>query len=138
MRGWPNQARHGRTGRIHECHDLESLPDAKDGGWVCPDERCAVPLIPCAWEPDKQPKKAPYFRTGKGQPHKPDCFIHGLEQLSVEGQKRRISTDGGFPVAYPSRVILAPRRVTAENAGDYCKEMELTRSIRRETTCVEC
>jgi hypothetical protein len=126
-RAWANQARHRETGHIHECYELASLHYADDGGWECPG--CAVPLIPCAWNPNNQPKKAPYFRTEKGRPHKPDCFVHRFEDLAAKGRSRRISADGGFPVPYPNRIILAPRRVTTENLGSVGNDLEVTAGI---------
>ena len=116
MRALANQARHRKTGSIHECQELATLPYANDGEWECVDEQCAVRLYPCAWNPNEQYKVAPYFRLGQGSGHEPDCFVHGLEELAAEGRKRRISSDRGFPVPYPNRIILAPRRVSGRQS----------------------
>jgi hypothetical protein len=44
---------------------------------VCIDLQCAVPMIPCAWLPEKKDGskylRTPYFRTHPDHEHKPQC-----------------------------------------------------------------
>jgi hypothetical protein len=67
----------------------------------------------CAWDERSKPwKVSPYFRQKlPSVPHVPNCYVHGLEELAARGRKERIQGEMGFPVPYPSKVILEPRPV---------------------------
>jgi hypothetical protein len=100
-----NRAKHAEDGETREAHELYALDYDDDDKWVCPDERCGVRMIPCAWKPlnDKgeQYKKSPYFRAEPA--HAPEC-----EAWRSDACERPIAAGGmGLAADYPNRVILS-------------------------------
>jgi hypothetical protein len=72
-----NRARCTRDDKIREAHEIYRLGYRDSDRWVCIDPQCAVPMIPCAWLPEKKDGskylRTPYFRTHPGHEHKPQC-----------------------------------------------------------------
>ncbi|MCL1065597.1 hypothetical protein L2735_02075 [Shewanella olleyana] len=84
--------------------DLYVLENVKSYQFVC--DECGVSLIPCSYKKSVNLRK-PYFKTGKNAEHKAGCYAKATAKIREQAKTSRISTEEGFPLAYPNRFNLA-------------------------------
>ncbi len=83
--------------------DLYLIDDVKSYQFVC--DECGVSLIPCSYKKAVNLRK-PYFKTGKNSEHLVGCYAKVTSKIREQAKTARISTDEGFPLAYPNRFNL--------------------------------
>jgi hypothetical protein len=103
-----NRARCKRDDRIHEAHEIYDLGYREIDQWVCIDPQCAVPMIACAWSPEKKDGskylRPPHFRTHADHKHHPQCT--GTETQHGGSGRKVQEMRSGPPKELPSRVRL--------------------------------
>ncbi|WP_285162604.1 hypothetical protein [Shewanella goraebulensis] len=87
--------------------DLYLLDNVKSYSFEC--DECGVSLIPCSYKKAVNLRK-PYFKTGKNTEHRTDCYAKATSKIREQAKTSRISTDEGFPLAYPNRFNLVSAR----------------------------
>lgn len=99
-----NQARSQGDGTICEAQEIKSLGYGEGDEWVCSDTKCSARMIPCAWNDDKEYKKAPYFKT-----YFKDDHVEGCTGTQVQRGRSKNEPSGrrsGSPAELPTRVFL--------------------------------
>ncbi|WP_153916231.1 hypothetical protein [Shewanella sp. TC10] len=95
--------------------DLYVLDNVKSYQFVC--DECGVSLIPCSYKKSVNLRK-PYFKTGKNTEHEAGCYAKATSKIREQAKTSRISTEEGFPLAYPNRFSLAAvKSAKVINAG---------------------
>ena len=108
-----DSAREKRSCHIVEAESLWGLELVDVHGYEC--HGCGIPVYPASYERDSN-KKRPYFSRRK-QVHASDCEIDGRPALVQRAKTGRIGRAEGFPVPFPSRLVLEDQRPT-EQASD--------------------
>jgi hypothetical protein len=99
------------TKRLVASEELWELEVVDKNIYYCPG--CSVPLIPASYL--KTNKKRPYFRCLKAKPHKIDCAYNENSKLIKIAQSQSISNEDGFPLPYPSKLIIEDKRTEKSN-----------------------
>ncbi|WP_076540975.1 hypothetical protein [Shewanella sp. UCD-KL21] len=89
--------------RIVTNEELYILDNVKSLNFVC--DECAVALIPCSYKKAVNLRR-PYFKTSKNVEHKQHCYAKASSKIKQQGKTSRLSSDEGFPLAYPNRFNL--------------------------------
>jgi hypothetical protein len=99
-----NQARSQGDGTICEAQEIKSLGYGEGDEWVCSDTKCSARMIPCAWNDDKEYKKAPYFKTYFKDDHVEGCT--GTQAQRDRSKNEPSGRRSGLPAELPTRVFL--------------------------------
>jgi hypothetical protein len=131
-----NRARCKRDDKIHEAHEIYNLGYQETDQWVCIDRQCAVPMIPCAWLPEKKDGskclRTPYFRTHPDYEHQPQCT--GTEAQHGGSGDKVPALRSGPPKELPTRVLLAkasPRLLQAPSLSSHVDDEEPAHEMSR-------
>lgn len=104
--------------RIHKMREKGREAWAKTQNFICPDEKCGVPVIPAFPDPQKPGRKQtprPYFRATKSAPHKPECrgqtALDSIDATTASLHRESIvgSSSAG---SYPSRFFTHPKKIS--------------------------
>lgn len=98
-----DSGRDKKTGIIICAIDLWLLHTVDEYGYECPS--CGVTLEPASYRREVN-KKRPYFRLYRDTNHHPNCGIRKEIKLKAEARKRPIRNSEGFPLPYPSKLLL--------------------------------
>lgn len=102
------------TGEIVEAEQLWLIENVDKERYVC--RGCGIKVLPASYKPTNVVR--PYFTTGKEVDHKADCDVDGEKKLVTRGKKERLSTQrDGFPVPYPSRLVLRDERPVVDDGS---------------------
>jgi hypothetical protein len=83
-------------------------------GYVC--RGCLQQVFPTSYDRAVNLKR-PYFRVGRGKRHASDCKVEGEELLVGKARKQSVYSGQGFPLPFPSRVILDEERPVVADAA---------------------
>ncbi len=95
-----DEARCKELGRIITSEELYIIENVKTLNYSC--DECEVELNPCSFLKDVNLIK-PHFRVKKGLYHSKDCNADGDSKIRIKGNKTRLTSTEGFPLAYPNR-----------------------------------
>ena len=101
------------TLEIVEAEQLWLLDVVDKERYIC--RGCGIKVTPASYHPTNVVR--PYFAARDGD-HQPGCDVDGEKKLVAKGKKGRLSTPrDGFPVSYPSRLILRDLRQVVDAEG---------------------
>ncbi|MYN08897.1 hypothetical protein [Pseudoduganella aquatica] len=107
------------TGEVVEAEQLWLLDQVDRESYAC--RGCGVKVLPASYRPTNLVR--PYFTVGSAGAHRPGCDVDGEQRLVQRGRQQRVTTShDGFPVPYPSRLVLNDRREIADRATDASRE----------------
>jgi hypothetical protein len=131
-----NRARCKRDDKIREAHEIYRLGYRETDQWVCIDPQCTVPMIPCAWSPEKKDGskylRTPYFRTHPDHKHQPECT--GTEAQHGGSGDKVAELQSGPPKELPTRVRLtkaAPHLLQASSLSSHVDDEEPEHGMSR-------
>lgn len=90
------------TNKLIACEELWELDEVNKEIYRCPD--CLTNLIPASFL--RTNKKRPYFFYLESKPHSVKCSYNHINEIERKARKQSIKTDGGFPLPFPSKLIL--------------------------------
>ncbi len=90
------------TNTLTACEELWELNEVNKEIYRCPD--CLTILVPASFL--RTNKKRPYFFYLENKPHSTECSYNHINEIERKAQKQSIKTDGGFPLPFPSKLIL--------------------------------
>lgn len=97
-----------RIRRVVEAESLWSLDSVDVHGYEC--HGCGIQVYPASYERASN-KKRPYF-SRRTHVHANDCEVDGRPALVQRAKSGRVGRVEGFPVPFPSRLVLEDRRPT--------------------------
>lgn len=90
------------TNNLIACEELWELDEINKEIYRCPD--CLTNLIPASFL--RTNKKRPYFFYLESKPHSPECAYNHANEIEKKARKKSIKTDEGFPLPFPSKLLL--------------------------------
>lgn len=100
-------ARDSQTSDLVEAEELWSMPFVDVSRYIC--RGCTQQVFPASY--DKTINKVrPYFRLGVRKDHLMGCDVDGEKKLVKRAKKERVGTLEGYPMPFPSRLVLAEYR----------------------------
>lgn len=100
------------TETIISAEELWLMDEVKDTEFVC--HGCRTRVKPIAWQ--RKMKYRPHFRIKRGG-HIGGCDIDGKEKLIAVAKTKRVSTETGFPISYPNKLVFRDFREKISNVG---------------------
>lgn len=101
-------------GELVEAEELWALDVVDKDAYTC--RGCSVKVFPASYDKDRN-KRRPYFSLGKIGRHQTDCDIDGEDKLVSRARKERVGSADGFPMPYPSKLVLEDSRPVAGKAA---------------------
>ncbi|BCL70541.1 hypothetical protein TUMSATVNIG1_25030 [Vibrio nigripulchritudo] len=98
-----DEARIVESGEVVTAEDLYFIVNVDKTNFCC--DECEVPLVPCSYIKDFNLRK-PYFKTYPDRNHKSWCETESASKIKKKGQRSRLTSEEGFPLAYPNRFKL--------------------------------
>lgn len=95
------------TGQIVDGEQLWYIDPVDKEGYIC--RGCGVMVNPVSFEAHH--KKRPHFKELPSKPHEPWCDVEGEVKLIAKGRKERVTTQGGFPGSFPSKLQLVDEKL---------------------------
>lgn len=108
-----DSARDRHTGEIIDAEMLWDMEEVDRDAYEC--SGCKVQVFPASFKKDVN-KRRPYFRLGDNKHVKP-CGIDGVEKLVQKAKKAGVGRPDGFPVPYPTKLLLSDTRPVTTGAG---------------------
>ncbi|UPG92684.1 hypothetical protein [Luteibacter aegosomatissinici] len=102
------------TRELVEAEELWTMESVNPEGYVCPG--CELQLFPASYD-RKVNLKRPYFRVGPEKKHARDCRVGGEEKITARARTQRIGTPQGFPVPFPSSLVVTDDRPVTGEVG---------------------
>jgi hypothetical protein len=100
-------ARDGVTLEHIDAEALWALDIVDTERYIC--RGCRQQVFPASYDRAVNLKR-PYFRVGAGKRHAPDCKVDGEEVLVGKARRQSVYSGQGFPLPFPSRVVLGEER----------------------------
>jgi len=100
-------ARDIRTLDLVECEELWTMETVDRNGFIC--RGCTTQVFPASFDKEHN-KKRPYFTLGPSKKHQAGCDIDGEDKIIKRAKKERVGTPEGFPLPFPSKLILTDKR----------------------------
>ena len=116
-----------RIHRVVEAESLWSLDSVDVYGYEC--HGCGIQVYPASYERASN-KKRPYF-SRREHVHANDCEVDGRPALVKRAKCGRVGRAEGFPVRFPSKLVLEDHRPMERRAED--QELDQGAPYRRRT-----
>jgi hypothetical protein len=97
-------ARLKNTNKPFEAEELKFLDEENMPEFICPDENCAVPLIPASFKSHN--KQRPHFRTLRKNDHSKTCKYSEFARILELGGKRKITFEEFENLPVPTKLII--------------------------------
>lgn len=104
--GTLDTARDKRTMEFVEAEELWTMEHVDKDAYVC--YGCSTQVHPASFDKEKN-KRRPYF-SPRDKLHQPGCDVDGAEKIVARAKKERVTTPDGFPLPFPSKLILIDER----------------------------
>ena len=107
-----------------DAEDLWNIENVDQNGYIC--TGCNLKVIPCSHDKLRN-KRRPYFRFTNPRGHEPNCTYENEVRLTKKAKKKQISTSDGFPIPYPSSLVLRDENdIRATNEAEIKRTEEIT------------
>lgn len=102
-------ARNIHTLELVEAEELWNLETVDRDDYIC--RGCKTKVFPASYNKELN-KKRPYFTLAKNT-HEDGCDVDGEEKTIKRAKKDKVGTPEGFPVPFPSKLIVSDERPVA-------------------------
>ncbi|WP_175203700.1 hypothetical protein [Achromobacter ruhlandii] len=109
-----NTARDKYTLDLVEAEELWALLKVDQDRYIC--RGCGVGVFPASYVKGIN-RKRPYFTLGPVNKHAPECNVDGDEKIINRAKTGRIGQSEGFPVPFPSKLLLSDERPVVSGGG---------------------
>ncbi|NHZ98338.1 hypothetical protein [Massilia sp. CCM 8734] len=96
-------ARNRHSDELVEAEELWELDVVDKEAWIC--RGCPTQVYPASYDAAVN-KRRPYFTLGRVNRHAADCAVDAEHSIVSRGQKERVGSSDGFPMPFPSKLIL--------------------------------
>ncbi|HEX8609728.1 MAG TPA: hypothetical protein VF800_00375 [Telluria sp.] len=107
-------ARNRHSGELVEAEQLWDMDVVDKEAWVC--RGCPVQVFPASYDAAVN-KRRPYFTLGRVNRHAASCDVDGEHKIVSRAQKERVGNSDGFPMPFPSKLILGDEHAGAAGAA---------------------
>ena len=96
-------ARNRHTGELVEAEELWDMDVVDKEAWIC--RGCPTQVYPASYDAAVN-KRRPYFTLGRINRHAEGCAVDAEHAIVSRGRQERVGNSDGFPMPFPSKLIL--------------------------------